>query len=65
MKSLFRGALIASLLAIPALANEPSTDLEKLSYSLGIVLNEIMTLRKPFENFPWDKVTKEGLEARI
>ena len=33
-------------------------------YSLGIVLNEIMTLRKPFENFPWDKVTKEGLEAR-
>ena len=40
MKSLFRGALIASLLAIPALANEPSTDLEKLSYSLGIVLGE-------------------------
>ena len=40
MKSLFRGALIASLLATPALANEPSTDLEKLSYSLGIVLGE-------------------------
>ena len=40
MKSLFWGALIASLLAIPALANEPSTDLEKLSYSLGIVLGE-------------------------
>lgn len=40
MKSLFRGALIASLLAIPALANEPSTDLEKLSYSLGIILGE-------------------------
>ena len=38
MKSLFRGALIASLLATPALANEPSTDLEKLSYSLGIIL---------------------------
>ncbi|MDG1156546.1 MAG: FKBP-type peptidyl-prolyl cis-trans isomerase [Litorivicinaceae bacterium] len=40
MKSLFRGALIASLLAAPALANEPSTDLEKLSYSLGIILGE-------------------------
>jgi FKBP-type peptidyl-prolyl cis-trans isomerase FklB len=40
MKSLFRGALIASLLATPALANEPSTDLEKLSYSLGIILGE-------------------------
>ena len=40
MKSLFCGALIASLLATPALANEPSTDLEKLSYSLGIVLGE-------------------------
>jgi FKBP-type peptidyl-prolyl cis-trans isomerase FklB len=32
--------LIASLLATPALANEPSTDLEKLSYSLGIILGE-------------------------
>ena len=40
MKSLFRGALIASLLATPALANEPSTDLEKLSYSLGMILGE-------------------------
>ena len=40
MKSLFRGVLIASLLATPALANEPSTDLEKLSYSLGIILGE-------------------------
>ena len=40
MKSLFRGALIASLLATHALANEPSTDLEKLSYSLGIILGE-------------------------
>ena len=40
MKSLFRGALIASLLATPALANKPSTDLEKLSYSLGIILGE-------------------------
>lgn len=40
MKSLFRSALIASLLATPALANEPSTDLEKLSYSLGIILGE-------------------------
>ena len=40
MKSLFRGALIASLLATPALANEPSTDLAKLSYSLGIILGE-------------------------
>ena len=40
MKLLFRGALIASLLATPALANEPSTDLEKLSYSLGIILGE-------------------------
>ena len=38
MKLLFRGALIASLLATPALANEPSTDLEKLSYSLSCVL---------------------------
>jgi FKBP-type peptidyl-prolyl cis-trans isomerase FklB len=28
------------LLATPALANEPSTDLEKLSYSLGIILGE-------------------------
>jgi len=27
-------------LATPALANEPSTDLEKLSYSLGIILGE-------------------------
>ena len=34
MKSMFWGAIIASLLATPALANEPSTDLEKLSYSL-------------------------------
>ena len=40
MKSLFRGALIASLLATHALANEPSTDLEELSYSLGIILGE-------------------------
>ena len=40
MKSLFRGALIASLLATPALANKPSTDLEKLSYSLGVILGE-------------------------
>ena len=40
MKLMFRGAIIASLLATPALANEPSTDLEKLSYSLGIVLGE-------------------------
>jgi len=40
MKSLFRGALIASLLATPAIANEPSTDVEKLSYSLGIILGE-------------------------
>ena len=28
------------MLATPALANEPSTDLEKLSYSLGIILGE-------------------------
>ena len=40
MKSMFRGAIIASFLATPALANEPSTDLEKLSYSLGIILGE-------------------------
>ena len=40
MKSLSRGALIASLLATPALANERSTDLERLSYSLGIILGE-------------------------
>jgi FKBP-type peptidyl-prolyl cis-trans isomerase FklB len=40
MKSLFWGALIASLAATPALSNEPSTDLEKLSYSLGIILGE-------------------------
>ena len=40
MKLMFRGAIIASLLATPALANETSTDLEKLSYSLGIVLGE-------------------------
>ena len=40
MKSLFRGALIASLLATPALAIEPSTDLEKLSYSLGVIVGE-------------------------
>ena len=40
MKLMFRGAIIASLLATPALANEPSTDLEKLSYSLGIILGE-------------------------
>ena len=37
---MFRGAIIASFLATPALANEPSTDLEKLSYSLGIILGE-------------------------
>ena len=40
MKSMFRGAIIAFLLATPALANEPSTDLEKLRYSLGIILGE-------------------------
>ena len=40
MKLMFRGAIIASLFATPALANEPSTDLEKLSYSLGIILGE-------------------------
>ena len=40
MKSLFRGALIASLLATPALANEPSNGLDKISYSLGIILGE-------------------------
>ena len=38
MKSMFRAAIIASLLANPALANEPSTDLEKLSY---IILNKL------------------------
>jgi len=43
MKSLFRGALIASLLATPALANEPSTDLEKLSYSLGVIIGSQMS----------------------
>ena len=40
MKLMFRGAIIASLFATPALANEPLTDLEKLSYSLGIILGE-------------------------
>jgi FKBP-type peptidyl-prolyl cis-trans isomerase FklB len=40
MKLMFRGAIMASLFATPALANEPSTDLEKLSYSLGIILGE-------------------------
>ena len=40
MKLMFRGVIIASLFATPALANEPSTDLEKLSYSLGIILGE-------------------------
>ena len=40
MKLMFRGAIIASLFATPVLANEPSTDLEKLSYSLGIILGE-------------------------
>ena len=40
MKSMIRGVLIASFAVTPALANEPVTDLEKLSYSLGIVLGE-------------------------
>ena len=40
MKSMIRGVLIASFMATPALANEPATDLEKLSYSLGIILGE-------------------------
>ena len=33
-------------------------------YSLGVILNEIMTLRKPFQDFPWDQNTKEGFAAR-
>lgn len=40
MKSLLRGVVVASLIATPAVANEPSSDLEKLSYSLGIILGE-------------------------
>jgi len=40
MKYLVTGALAASLIAAPAFANEPASDLEKLSYSLGIILGE-------------------------
>lgn len=40
MKYLIKGALAASLIATPAFANEPKSDLEKLSYSLGIILGE-------------------------
>lgn len=40
MKYLIKGALAASLIATPAFANEPRSDLEKLSYSLGIILGE-------------------------
>lgn len=40
MKYLIKGALAASLIATPAFANEPKSELEKLSYSLGIILGE-------------------------
>lgn len=40
MKSTVAGFVAASLLAVPAIASEPTTDLEKLSYSLGIILGE-------------------------
>jgi|OM-RGC.v1.012819950 FKBP-type peptidyl-prolyl cis-trans isomerases 1 len=40
MKTLLRGLVAASLIATPAFANEPGSDLEKLSYSLGIILGE-------------------------
>jgi FKBP-type peptidyl-prolyl cis-trans isomerase FklB len=40
MKTALRGLVAASLIATPAFANEPGSDLEKLSYSLGIILGE-------------------------
>ncbi len=40
MKSLTAGVAVAAMLATPAWAQEPTTDLEKLSYSLGIILGE-------------------------
>ena len=40
MKYLVSGVIAASLIAMPAVANEPKSDLEKLSYSLGIILGE-------------------------
>lgn len=40
MKYLIKGVLAASLIAVPAFANEPKSDLEKLSYSLGVILGE-------------------------
>lgn len=40
MKYLVKGVLAASLIATPAFANEPQSDLEKLSYSLGVILGE-------------------------
>lgn len=40
MKYLIKGVLAASLIAAPAFANEPKSDLEKLSYSLGVILGE-------------------------
>lgn len=40
MKTVLRGLVVASLIATPAFANEPGSDLEKLSYSLGIILGE-------------------------
>jgi FKBP-type peptidyl-prolyl cis-trans isomerase FklB len=40
MKYLIKGVLAASLIAAPALANEPKSDLEKLSYSLGMIIGE-------------------------
>ena len=40
MKIVLRGLVAASLIATPAFANEPGSDLEKLSYSLGVILGE-------------------------
>jgi hypothetical protein len=40
MKLIIRGLFCASFITMPALASEPATDLEKLSYSLGIMLGQ-------------------------
>jgi len=40
MKLIIRGLFCASFITMPAFASEPATDLEKLSYSLGIMLGQ-------------------------
>ena len=61
MKTLLRGLVAASLIATPAFANEPGSDLEKLSYSIGVVLNSQI---EPFGELDFDQLVQGLRDAR-